>query len=249
MPEKTRPWHALARPDQLPPADGWRVYLIEVGRGWGKTRACAEWIAEQAATHPGTDWAVVAPKPPELRKICIEGFVGVLHALQPGELDRYNLDDLTVRLTNGSTIRGYAANELGLDRLRGGAFAGAWLEEASSFGNVEDVWNTVTSVTTGRIVVSTTPVFRDEEGLREAQVIADASAGYVDIDSFSKAELWRAVGTLERERRIAPVRPFFERLVAQHDTIHVTGTTWPNADNLSPIMLAELRKRYGHVAA
>lgn len=246
----TRPWHAQARPDQLPPADrDWRIYLIEVGRGWGATRAGAEWIAEQAVTHPETDWAVVAPRPPGVRKICIDGSAGVLRALQPGELDRYSHADLTVRLTNGSRILGYAANELGLDRLRGGAFAGAWLEEASSFGNLEDVWSTVTSVTSGRIVISTTPVFRDEEGLREAQAIADASAGYVDIDSFSKAELWRAVGTLERERRTAPVRPFFERLASQHDTIHVTGTTWANADNLSPIMLAELRKRYGHVAA
>lgn len=247
MPRTFRPWHAQARRDQLPPTDrDWRTYLIEVGRGWGKTRTCAEWIVEQAVTHPGTDWAIVAPRPPELRKICIDGSSGVLRVLQPGELDRYNAPELTVRLTNGSRILGYAANEYGCQRLRDSSdFAGAWLEDADEFPNITDVWNDVTSVTSGRIVISTAPVIaRDEEGLREAEAIADASATYVDVDSFSKAELWRAISALERERRSALVRPFFHALAARPDTIHITGSTWSNAANLSPIMLAELRKRY-----
>ena len=37
-------WRVWARSNQLPPDSDWRVWLIMAGRGFGKTRAGAEWI-------------------------------------------------------------------------------------------------------------------------------------------------------------------------------------------------------------
>ena len=37
-------WRYRARPEQLPPAGSWRVWLLMAGRGFGKTRCGAEWV-------------------------------------------------------------------------------------------------------------------------------------------------------------------------------------------------------------
>jgi phage terminase large subunit-like protein len=38
-------WRLWAHPGQVPPAQGWHTWLIMAGRGYGKTRAGAEWCA------------------------------------------------------------------------------------------------------------------------------------------------------------------------------------------------------------
>jgi hypothetical protein len=37
-------WRYRARPEQLPPAGSWRVWLLMAGRGFGKTHCGAEWV-------------------------------------------------------------------------------------------------------------------------------------------------------------------------------------------------------------
>ena len=37
-------WRYRARPEQLPPAGSWQVWLLMAGRGFGKTRCGAEWV-------------------------------------------------------------------------------------------------------------------------------------------------------------------------------------------------------------
>lgn len=46
--ERDSAWRREARPQQLLPEDEWFVWLIMAGRGWGKTRTGAEWLAHQA---------------------------------------------------------------------------------------------------------------------------------------------------------------------------------------------------------
>src|SRR5262245_10137403 len=38
-------WRCTRRPKQIPPANG-RIWLLHTGRGWGKTRTAAEFIAD-----------------------------------------------------------------------------------------------------------------------------------------------------------------------------------------------------------
>ena len=41
-------WEGWARDAQLPPSEAWRTWLICAGRGFGKTRAGAEWVRDVA---------------------------------------------------------------------------------------------------------------------------------------------------------------------------------------------------------
>ena len=53
-------WREWARPSQLPPAGDWRVWLLLAGRGFGKTRAGAEYVRSRIKAgarrilHPNT---------------------------------------------------------------------------------------------------------------------------------------------------------------------------------------------------
>lgn len=138
-PPRPRPWHQQARANQLPPEGDWSTWLILAGRGFGKTRTGAEWLAEQAARNPGTEWAVVSPTWRDCGKVCIEGESGLLQAMLPGELESKNSSDLIVRLTNGSKIYGYSADRP--DRLRGTNLSGAWVDEAAAMQHADQLFN------------------------------------------------------------------------------------------------------------
>lgn len=138
-PKRARPWHKLARDKQRPPPGDWSIWLICAGRAFGKTRTGSEWLAEQAATNPATEWAIVAPTWRSVQKVCIEGDSGLLKCLLPGELDSINLSNLEIRLTNGSRIYGYSADRP--DRLRGANLSGAWIDELCAMPKVDDLFH------------------------------------------------------------------------------------------------------------
>ena len=50
-----RDWRALARPNQLPPDGDWHIWLLQAGRGFGKTRSGAEWVpaGDRHEVHSG----------------------------------------------------------------------------------------------------------------------------------------------------------------------------------------------------
>lgn len=63
-------WRFWGRPGQLPPPGDWRVWLVLAGRGFGKTRAGAEWVQQVAggggagpAGGPGVDGGALAGLP------------------------------------------------------------------------------------------------------------------------------------------------------------------------------------------
>jgi phage terminase large subunit-like protein len=63
----------------LPPqAEGWRTWLMMAGRGFGKTRAGADWVEKIARSRPGVRIALVGATIDEARRIMVEGVSGVL---------------------------------------------------------------------------------------------------------------------------------------------------------------------------
>ena len=54
-------WGAVARPGQVAPPGDWRIWLMMAGRGFGKTRAVAEWVRGIAEADPGARIAVCLP--------------------------------------------------------------------------------------------------------------------------------------------------------------------------------------------
>ena len=134
-------WMATARPDQLIPQDGWTECGVLAGRGYGKTRVGAEWLAEAAYRDPqGLPRAVVAPTQADVRFTCFEGESGLLSVIPNKLVAKYNASDLILTLTNGATIRGFSAEKA--DRLRGPQHADVWCDELAAWGkDAEDTWD------------------------------------------------------------------------------------------------------------
>lgn len=71
-------FEAWAADGQMPPvAGGWRTWLMMAGRGYGKTRAGAEWI-HRIALGPPVRIALVGATIEEARNIMVEGMSGLL---------------------------------------------------------------------------------------------------------------------------------------------------------------------------
>lgn len=129
-----------ARPNQLPPEnEDWSVFVALAGRGFGKTRLAAEWLAFKAISSPNTRWAAVAPTFGDVRDTAAEGPSGLLVVLREyGVLENYNRSMGEIRLTNGSRIKLYSGEEP--DRLRGPNFHGGWFDELAAFSK-PDAWD------------------------------------------------------------------------------------------------------------
>jgi len=123
-------WNLQRRPTQTPPDGDWLVWLILAGRGFGKTRTGAEWLAENAWRHPGTRWAIVAPTFGDARDTCVEGESGLLHALG-GEVKTWNRSLGELELVGGSKVKLFSADEP--ERLRGPQHHGAWCDELAAW--------------------------------------------------------------------------------------------------------------------
>lgn len=131
--------HLQARPDQLPPDGDWSVWLILSGRGWGKTRTGAEWLAHGAVWQAQSRWAVLAPTFADARDTCVEGESGVLSVLNRyGMVKRWNRSMGELELLNGSRVKCFSADEP--DRLRGPQHHGAWADELAAF-RYDDAWD------------------------------------------------------------------------------------------------------------
>lgn len=71
-------WRVRARPEQLAPKGDWRIWLFLGGRGAGKTRAGAEWIAEGVQTGAFRRIGLVGATWHDVRSVMIEGESGLL---------------------------------------------------------------------------------------------------------------------------------------------------------------------------
>lgn len=80
-------WRLWAHAGQLPPEGEWLIWLIMAGRGFGKTRAGAEWVRSVAEDDPAARIALIAASLGEARSVMVEGESGLLavapRALRP----------------------------------------------------------------------------------------------------------------------------------------------------------------------
>ena len=65
-------WKLWARESQLPPPGDWQTWLVCAGRGFGKTRAGAEWVRRYAQHNCDARIALVGASLAEARAIMVE---------------------------------------------------------------------------------------------------------------------------------------------------------------------------------
>lgn len=132
-----------AHDGQMPPPDDWAVWVVKGGRGFGKTRAGAEWITAAARAHrrAGAQTlriALVAATLGEARRVMIEGESGLL-AVAGDEIEAWlpSLRTLRFRGNAEATIFSGAAPEA----LRGAQHHLAWCDELAKWRRAEESWN------------------------------------------------------------------------------------------------------------
>ena len=176
-------WPLWARPEQLPPPGDWRAWLILAGRGFGKTRAGAEWVRAIARTHPEARIALIGSSLGDARAVMIEGESGLLAVGPPDRAPKFEPSLRRLTWDNGAQATLYSAGEP--ETLRGPQHSHAWCDELGKWevsGNrAERCWdNLLLGLRLGddpRILVTTTP--RAVPLLR--RLLADEAGGEVVV--------------------------------------------------------------------
>lgn len=121
-------WEFWARPGQLPPPGDWHTWLICAGRGYGKTRAGAEWIRWIARTDSEARIALVGASLAEVRSVMIEGESGILAISPQGRGPVWEPSLRRLSWASGAQAYCYSAGEP--ESLRGPQHGYAWCASA-----------------------------------------------------------------------------------------------------------------------
>lgn len=160
---------ARCRPEQRAPIGDWDVWLYLAGRGAGKTRSCAEYVAQALATNRRWRVAIVAPTYADARDTCVEGESGLIAVFERwGWIEgtkhdfvwNRSLGELVVKST-GSRVKLFSAEKP--NNLRGPQHHLVWVEElAQVVKHASDAWDMMKfGLRLGkrpRTVCSTTPL-------------------------------------------------------------------------------------------
>ncbi len=98
-------------PGQKPPAGDWRIWLVMGGRGFGKTRAGAEWVRSVAEGDPFARIALVGTTLSEARSVMVEGESGLIACSHPDLRPRFEPSLHRLRWPNGAQAFLYSAAE------------------------------------------------------------------------------------------------------------------------------------------
>ena len=152
-------WAFWSQQAQCAPCGDWRIWLIRAGRGYGKTRAGAEWVSAIARANPDARIALVAATLPEGRRVMIEGESGLLAVAHAHE--RPVWAPQAGELTFPSGARAYLFSSGAPEALRGPQHHAAWCDELAKWRYGEAAWdNLLMGLRLGerpRVVVTTTP--------------------------------------------------------------------------------------------
>ena len=155
-------WPAwVHRGQEEPEGTDWRVWVMLAGRGFGKTRAGAEWVSALARAQPGAAIALVAATVDEARRVMIEGRSGLLAVARREELERMRWEPSRRRLVFASGAEAFVFSGAHADGLRGPEHHFAWCDELAKWGEAEAAWtNLMLGLRLGerpRALVTTTP--------------------------------------------------------------------------------------------
>ena len=132
-------WYKQGRDDQVAPEGDWTVWLLMAGRGFGKTRAGAEWVRERISRGESRRVALVAPTPDDVRNVMVEGVSGLLRVSPPWNRPVYEPSKRKLTWPSGATALGFSSYEP--DRLRGPQFDTAWCDELASWKHARETWD------------------------------------------------------------------------------------------------------------
>lgn len=140
-------WEFWARPEQLEPSGDWNHWLALAGRGWGKTRAGAEWVRHRIKKGDKIVHCV-APTKGDVRRVMVEGDSGLLNVCWKGDktyrgkemgFPVWSPTNNTLTWANGSKAVFFSAEDP--ERLRGPQAYSAWTDELCAWRNAQETWD------------------------------------------------------------------------------------------------------------
>ena len=152
-------WPVHARPEQMAPGGDWRIWLIMAGRGFGKTRAGAEWVRAIAERDGSARIALVGASLHDVRSVMVEGESGLLGIAPWWDRPIWypSLRKLVWRSGAQAMLFGAAEPE----SLRGPQFSHGWADEIAKWPYGKAAWdNLMMAMRLGdhpRMVATTTP--------------------------------------------------------------------------------------------
>jgi len=149
-----------AHDGQLDPGGDPLVWLIMAGRGFGKTRAGAEWISALARANPNGRFALVGATREDVQRVMVEGPSGLLAVAREGEAITWVRARGEVRFASGAVAHAYSA--AAAEGLRGPEHQAAWCDEVGKWGKGgQAAWDNLRfglrQSEAPRVLVTTTP--------------------------------------------------------------------------------------------
>lgn len=164
LPYNWRGW--MARTEQLHPWERYVWVVVYVcGRRWGKGVTASNFVKEGEA-RGAREIGLVGETYTKVERIMVRGKSGVLSAYAPDDPNRPTQVGNELRWPSGAVAYFYTADVP--DGPRGGELDLAWVDELSSFKNVDDdqesIWDNLAIAISGkslqggpRMVITTTP--------------------------------------------------------------------------------------------
>jgi phage terminase large subunit-like protein len=135
----------------------WRYWVILAGRGFGKSRAGAEWVRESVKSFGIVN--LIGATADDARDIMVDGESGILAICRDDERPEFRKSERKLLWPNGATSLIFTADEP--ERLRGKQSERLWADEICSWRYAEQAWDqAMFGLRLGpdpRALISTTP--------------------------------------------------------------------------------------------
>lgn len=141
-------WEWNARPAQMMPGSegaelsrhDWTFWLVQAGRGFGKTRTGAETV-RCWAQDPKERILMIAPTANDVSEIMIHGQSGLMGCYPEGQKPRYFSSRKIIVFPSGAVGIVRSADEP--ERLRGPQFTKFWCDEFASWRYAQEAWDQI----------------------------------------------------------------------------------------------------------
>ncbi len=204
-------WEYWARPEQMPPPGDWTFWLVNAGRGFGKSRCGSEWIIDQIRKG-FTKIGLIGPTASSVRDIMVEGDSGIQVISRPDFRPLYEPSKRKLTWPNGAVAHTYSAEEP--DRLRGPQFEKIWADELAVW-KYPEAWDMAKlSLRLGRkpqAIITTTPKPKRvlKELIADKDCVVTGGSTYDNIqnlaESFYKTIVEKYEGTTLGQQEIYAV--------------------------------------------
>jgi phage terminase large subunit-like protein len=198
-------WDFWARPNQLPPdGEKWRTWLLLAGRGFGKTRAGAEWVNKSVRSGLYGRYHLIGPTASDTRDTMVEGPSGIIETSPPHFRPHYSPTKRRIEWPNGAIAITFSADEP--ERLRGPQCEAAWADELCAWRYQEEAWmQLMLGMRLGkdpRVIVTTTPkpqkILKDL--LARDSTVTVKGTTYENLDNLAPAFAEQIIVTYEGTR-------------------------------------------------